>query len=1151
MPHRISIVCAALLSILAASPALAQRDLRDIPDPDPELERQSFEVAEGFEVNLFAADPALAKPIQMNFDAAGRLWVATSEVYPQIEPGQVANDKIVVLEDADGDGASDRTTVFADGLLIPTGVEPGFGGVYVANSTELVHFADDDGDLRADRRQTVLSGFGTEDTHHIIHTLRWGPDGALYFNQSIYIHSHIETPRGVRRLGGGGIWQFRPATWRLEVFCRGFVNPWGHHFDPWGQSFATDGAYGEGINYVFPGAVFATAPGASRVLPGLNPGSPKHCGLELVGGRHLPDDWQGNAITNDFRGHRVCRFALAEDNSGYASRELPELIKTSHAAFRPIDVKMGPDGAIYIADWYNPIIQHGEVDFRDERRDHVHGRIWRVTARGRPLVARPRLVDAPVEELLEALRAPESWTRHHARRQLQERGEAAVLPALRRWLAALDPSDPQFEHIQVEVLWVYQALDHVEPGLLAAVLRSGDGRARAAGVRVLSAWREQLPDIDAALAAAVADEHPRVRLEAVRALAASPQPRAIEAALAAIDRPTDVNLDFALWLACRELQPRWLPALEAGQLDFGGDARRLAYALEAAGSPSVVGPLLDLVRTGRVPPDREEAVLALIATLGGPRELGAVLELVLGDSLDPARRASLLGALAATSQRRKVLPAGDLSRVAALLSAESVELRAAALRAAGAWKLELLQPAVVEVAVSAAARSAARRAAIEALAALGGSANRDVLIRLTSPDEYFEVRGAAIVALESLDLPAAAQAAIELLASDLRDNDPTAVLASFLARRGGAAALSEALTGRTLDPDAAKLGLRAARSVAEPDVALVDAFSAAGGLTGGPRELSAAEMEQLAAEVRRSGDPQRGETVFRQRDQQCLKCHAIGGAGGVVGPDLLSLGATAQLDYLIDSILAPNKKVKENFHALVVETDDGLISTGLRVRETETELVLRTADDREVTLARDTIVQQEQGGSLMPVGLADTLTRAELVDLVRFLSELGKPGPYAVGPQRVARRWQVRLPDEPGSAGDVGPLAPSTGEPAASNASTPDRWSTVYSLVSGNLSLADVPRQRDSEGAEYGLARFEFDVTTPGDIAVLLRTPEPVIAVDIDGESFEVTDGYILPVRQGRHTVTLAVDFTAGDALRVELDVPPTSGVQAQLVGGK
>ena len=465
----------------------------------------------------------------MNFDPAGRLWVASSEVYPQIKPGQVANDKVLILEDRDGDGRADRTTVFADGLLIPTGIEPGDGGAYVANSTELLHLKDTDGDGKADRTRVVLSGFGTEDTHHILHTLRWGYDGALYFNQSIYIHSHIETPHGVRRLGGGGIWQFRPETMRLEVFIRGLVNPWGHHFDRWGQSFATDGAGGEGINYCLPGAYYVTAPDAVRILPGLNPGSPKYCGLEVVSGRHMPESWQGNLLTNDFRANRVCRFVVGDDGAGFAARQQPELIKTTHPAFRPIDIKMGPDGAIYIADWYNPIIQHGEVDFRDPRRDHTRGRIWRVTAKGRPLVPRPKLVGAPTKALLDELKSPEQWTRQQARRVLQERGGAAVATELAAWVAAIDRKAPDAEHHLLEALWTFEALGGPEPGLLGDLLHSRDARIRAAAVRVVPHWREEIRDPVGLLGLLVADEHPRVRLEAVRGAGRVPRPALIRA----------------------------------------------------------------------------------------------------------------------------------------------------------------------------------------------------------------------------------------------------------------------------------------------------------------------------------------------------------------------------------------------------------------------------------------------------------------------------------------------------------------------------------------------------------------------------------------------------------------------------------------------
>ncbi len=726
----------AALVLLTPGFAVAQRAPFAIPDPDPEVERQSFLVADGFEVNLFAADPRIAKPIQMNFDPAGRLWIVSSEVYPQIKPGQSADDKVIVLEDRDGDGTSDSTTVFAEGLLIPTGIEPGDGGAYVANSTELLHFRDTDGDGKADRRRVMLSGFGTEDTHHILHTLRWGYDGMLYFNQSIYIHSHVETPHGVRRLGGGGIWEFRPETMELAVFMRGLVNPWGHHFDRWGQSFATDGAGGEGINYVLPGAYYVTAPDAVRILKGLNPGSPKHCGAEVVSGRHLPDDWSGNIVTNDFRGNRVCRFVLQDDGAGYASREQPELIKTKHVAFRPIDVKMGPDGAIYIADWYNPIIQHGEVDFRDPRRDHTRGRIWRVTAKGRPLVARPKLVGASTEELLEALKAPEDWTRQQAKRVIKERGNE-VAPTLAAWVQGLAPADPQVEHHRLEGLWTYQSLDLVEPDLLAKLLRASDPRVRAAATRVASHWHPRLSDPLALLEVQVADDNPRVRLEAVRALAQIPRTRSVELAMRALDRPVDRFLDYALWLTARELAPYWLAEAEAGGLDFGGNSRHLVFALEAVGSKAVVKPLLASLRTGRLPATQEANALALIAARGEPNDLATLNDWAVGESpLASERRVGYLKALTQATRQRKVRPAGDLTRLGRLLDGPDEALREAAARAAGLWGVEPLRTKLQAIARADETRDPLRRAAIDGLELSGGPGARQALEELAGASAW-------------------------------------------------------------------------------------------------------------------------------------------------------------------------------------------------------------------------------------------------------------------------------------------------------------------------------------------------------------------------------------------------------------------------------
>ncbi len=1138
-----------LALFLAALPTSAQRDAT-VPDPDPEVERKSFQVADGFEVNLYAADPRLAKPIQMNFDPRGRLWVATSETYPQIKPGQKANDKVVVLEDTRGVGKADKVSVFADGLLIPTGIEPGDGGAYVADSTELLHLADTDGDGKADKRRVVLSGFGTEDTHHILHTLRWGPEGLLYFNQSIYIHSHIETPHGVRRLNAGGVWQFRPETMRLDVFLRGFCNPWGHHFDRWGQSFVTDGAYGEGINYGLPGAYYVFAQPSPRLLPGLNPGSPKHCGLEIVSGRHLPDDWQGNMITNDFRGHRVCRFAVSEDGAGYASREKPELIKTNHPAFRPIDVKMGPDGAIYIADWYNPIIQHGEVDFRDPRRDVTHGRIWRVTAKNRPLVPRPKLAGAKTEDLLEALKAPEDWTRHQAKRVLKERGRA-VLPALAHWVETLDAADAEHEHHLLEGLWTYQALDVVEAKLLARLLAAREPRARAAAVRVVSHWHDRLDHPMDLLAARVLDDHPRVRLEAVRALGQVPGTRSVEAAMHALDKPVDRFLDYALWLTARDLEPYWLPAVREGRLTFGGNVRQLVFALQALDSRDAVRPLVDLVKSGKVPAEGEQRVLAVLAGMGGPGELGLVLDRALDPKAAPERRAALLGSLAQAARERGVRPSGDLGRLSTLLDATDDAVRADAARVVGYYGVQAARPKLSELARAEKTSEPVRRAAFEGLVALGGQESRDAFEELAAPGRPFAVRQMAVVALASLDVDAAARRAADVLSSAPAGADSADLFAAFLERKNGTAALVKALAGAKLPADTAKVGVRAARTSAREAPALVEALTKAGGLGAGPKALSPAELQTLAGDVVKQGDPARGEKVFRRADQVCLKCHAIAGAGGQVGPDLASIGGSAPVDYLVESILFPNKAIKENYHSLIVETKDGRVQTGIKVRETKTELVLRNAEDKEVSIPVGKIDSRQTGGSLMPEGLSDPLTRGELLDLVRFLSELGKVGPYSVSRARLVRRWQALEPTK--AAYD---LLTRTSYASAAKDDAALTWQPAYSTVGGELPLEDVPELRirnfvTKEFARTSFVRCHLDATTAGKARLLLNSAKGVNAW-LDGVPIDAREEMVIDLGAGAHTLTLGVDRAArNQPLRMELDDVLGSAARARVVSGK
>lgn len=1004
--HSRIIIVAACFVLACPRPTLAQRGLKDIPAPDPAAELAAMVVADGYEVNLFAADPLITKPLQMNFDPQGRLWVSSSSVYPQIKPGEVANDTVTILEDRDGDGRADAHTLFADGLLMPTAVLPGDGGAYVANSTEFLHLTDTDGDGKADTRRVVLSGFGAEDTHHIIHTFRWGPDARLYFNQSIYIHSHVETPRGVRRLNAGGIWRFAPHSLALDVFARGWVNAWGHAFDRWGRSLVTDGAGGEGINYGFPGAAYLTAAGTPRILHGMNPGSPKYCGLEIIDGRHLPDDAQGQLVTNDFRANRVCRFRLTEKGSGFASEKLSDLIHSSRVTFRPIDVKMGPDGAIYIADWYNPIIQHGEVDFRDERRDRSHGRIWRVTAKGRPALPRIDFTKLSTPALFEQLKSPESYARDMSKRVLFARGSEDVVPELTKWLASLDALDPDFERLRLEALRLKQGLDRgsqqdVDAGLLAAVLASPDPRARAAAARIVCDWADRLEAPVELLAPSVDDPSPLVRLEGVRALATLGGRRAAELALHAVDHERDDALDYAVWLAARETLDAWLPAVLDGTFVDDGRFGRVIFAVRSAQASAAVPRIAAALKGDQIPDADRSAALSAIATLGTPEELRLVFDVVTDSATPPHQAAALIGDLLESHKLRHTVPAGDVAAIERLVTSPDDSCAARAIEATAAWQVTAATEELAGIAGSTGRSAAVRRAALAALGGLPGDPPRLDLLKLcTAPGHDEAFTAAAIAALVPRSTSDAAEQAVSFLSRARDAKARSVVFQSFLSAKEGAKKLAAAIerSPTALSGDALKDGRQALSAAGRQEPALLEALAVADrAIAGGTQQptssshaMDAAQLDAFVELVRGKADARNGAAIYARENLKCVTCHRIGDAGGRVGPNLTAIGASSPLDYVIDSLLHPAKNVKEGYNTVVVQTAGGQVVSGIQVSRSDAELVLRDATGKEVKIPVADIDEESAGTSLMPAGLVDALSREELADLVRYLAELGR-----------------------------------------------------------------------------------------------------------------------------------------------------------------
>jgi putative heme-binding domain-containing protein len=1123
---------------VAQARSVQEKPHLDPQSDDPEVERQLLQIPEGFEIQLFASDPVVKRPVSMSFDARGRLWVLCIPRYPQILPGQDPDGYVVVLEDRAGKGRADTSTVFLSGLGVATGMVPGDGGLYLGEGESLSHYRDTDGKGTADERRVLLTGFGTQDTHHTLNTFQWGPDGGLYFNQGLFLTSNVETPRGIRRLAGGGVWQLKIDSLDLEIIDRTLRgnNTWGHIWDRWGRSIFAS-AWVSDINVGLEDSPLNDQTGPEYIPPIklTSIGGERHSGLDIVSGRHFPQEWQDNLITGGFHAQKVHRALLKDDGEHLSTQPLPPLVISHHQKFRPIDIKMGPDGAIYVCDWYNLIIQHNQVNFRDPRRDHDHGRIWRITKKDRPLVPRVDLTLLGFKELLGHLRDPEQWTRNQTRRVLAERPRKEVAEALGTWVASIDPADPAGEPALLEALWVYQTIGQVEPGLLHRLLRAKEPRVRAAATAVLGAWQGRLENPVRWVGIQAADPNLRVRLEAVIAAERIPQAGSLEAALHALRFPIDPLLDFELKKATLVLKSYWYPGFLSGSVTFGNDPRALSFALASAKIADAAPKLLDLYASGKIAPECRADLLASVAALGNPDQLGTVLGLVSGDALgSPAERAKVLDALARSARDRKVVPAGDLGCLGPLLRREDT-LGLSALRAAGAWKLEAFRADLAE-ASGEPAGSARRQAAVASLVDLGGPASVSHLASLSGPGHPYRVRVDAVAGLASLDLERAASLAAKLFGEAPPPGvDPAPAIGAFLHREGGEGALAGAMALDKPAPEVALVGLREINANGWPFPRLTDAFRAASPVVHRKRELSPEIQRHLVEMARTQGDPARGERHFRSAALGCLRCHAIAGAGGALGPDLASIGATAQPDFLVEHLLLPTKSVKEGFAAYEVLTKEGDALSGIRVRENAQEIVLRDTNSEEIVIRKSQIKRQRDIRTLMPVGLADILSDEELADLVRFLMELGKPGPFSVGTAPVLRQWRtlVVLPEFLSGLAD---------EPRGRALESDARlvWARSTSNVAGELPLTEV-----AIGPKSGTAvvRAGLQVTAPGKIAVSLGSPEG-LRLWIDGKGVPVRERLELDLGPGYHTLDGWVDLASRKSatLRWELPEPPPGG---------
>jgi azurin/glucose/arabinose dehydrogenase len=635
--------------------------------------KKTFTMAKGFAIDCFASEedfPELANATMFAFDTRGRLWVCTMPSYPQWRPGDEFQDKIVILEDSDGDGKANYCTTFADKLHLPISFEFFNGGILLSDQRNLTFLKDTDGDDKADVREVMLSGFDSADSHHVINAFTTGPGGDLYFQEGTFHHTQVETPYGPVRCMNAGTYRYEPRSQRLEVFVSyNYANPHGIAFDKWGQTFIADAS--GGMNY------FATAFSGHLPYPDKHSAMrtflPKRVrptsGCEFIYSRHFPDEMQGNFLLNNCIGVQgTLNHTVKAVGSGYEGTEIEPLMLSSYPNFRPVDMEFGPDAALYIVDWAEALIGHMQYSLRDPLRDKKHGRIWRITNTQKPLLTPAKIAGEPIDKLLNLLREPEMRTRDRAKKELETRDTKEVLTALNAWLAAQTDT-----HAKLEALWLQQWLRVVDPELLAQLLKAKEHEARAAAVRVVcNHTRHEDPKTALShIEAAANDAHPLVRLEAVRAcsffgedpeLAGVPnhgegRQQAINIALQVLKQPMDYYLTYTLGETMRALKPT--PA----DIDIKANPAALGYVLDKMTN--------DELKTA----PREEPVLAaLLERVGIDMATRDAAAGELAQKRKTTREAELIEAVFRIDERNQDSPAlADLGKLLAASPAEALK----------------------------------------------------------------------------------------------------------------------------------------------------------------------------------------------------------------------------------------------------------------------------------------------------------------------------------------------------------------------------------------------------------------------------------------------------------------------------------------------
>ncbi len=968
----------------------------------PEEAEKRMQVADGFEVQLVASEPLVRQPVCIEFDDRGRLWVIQYLQYPNPEGlkrvqvdrysrtkydrvpepppnGPKGADRITILEDVDGDGHMDRSRDFIDGLNLATGLAFGHDGVFVLNVPYLLFYPDRNRDDIPDcDPEVLLTGFGMEDAHSVANSLTWGPDGWLYGCQGSTVTANI---RGIEFQQG--VWRYHPQTREFELFCEGGGNSWGLDFDKRGNLFYSTNYGGHVLVHGLQGGYFVKSFAKHGDLH--NPhsygffdhavhsnfrGGHVTVGGIVYQGDSFPEVFRGRYIAGDLLGHGVYWHDFERHGSTVKTAHGGELLVANDDWFAPTDVMLGPDGAVYVSDWYDGRTAHPDPD---ADWDRTNGRIYRIAARGTKPAVMLDFSKLDGNQLLELHNHRSQWHIRHARQELVRRHATAV-PARDSLIATIEPKlreaaiHSPHESTALEALWTLHALDRFDEDLAGQLLDSPHPAVRAWTVRLLGDRREVSPEMAHQLDA-FAEREPVVEVRQQLACTAArlPAHQGMPIVNANINRDIDHDdprLPLLWWWAVErhsvegrdEVLRRFLrPSIWKSKLGRETLLTRLIRRYAAEGSPAGLDSVVRLLQAA---PDDAARSSLWPPVLQGWQEQSA----------------------AATARNRA--DCTEFSRM--VLAAWQAQLTDSTLLKLGiAMGLREPLDAARHAAFDGTVEAAQRVTLLDMLAPTSDPALIESSLEVVLTDEAEVVRSAGLRILARFDDPR-----IISKLMDLHQSSPSALLQSqirdvLLGRRESArvwlSAVDRGELAATVTP------VEQIRRVALFEDADLDALVAKhwGRLESATREEKLAEVRRLNNDLRAApGNVSAGHLVFKKH---CVACHQIFGEGTKLGPELTSANRRDR-DFLLISLVDPNSVIRKEYVSMIIVTKDGRVLTGLPTVRNEAGVTLVNAKNEPVVIpTREIDELHESPVSMMPVDLYRQLTPQDLRDLFTFL----------------------------------------------------------------------------------------------------------------------------------------------------------------------